>query len=436
MDVVIIGAGITGLSAAYALRQKAKVTILEKSAILGGKLQTAHLETPLGTAIVDGGAESCITRKPAAYDLINELGLDVLDGGAETKGIFLLHDQEILEVPTNPMAFLTTKLLSGSGKSRVLQEPWIQARTINLDESLDSFLTRRIGTQAGRVFGTVMAGIYNITPDQMSLQSSFRVLQELEQTNGSLVRGMLKRLPKKSGRIIPKAIALQFGMKQLVQALELKLRESNTAIRLETQIQKVETNKVLLSSGEVLQADAIILACPAPSAAALLGGQVGAALNALRHGGLGTVALAFPVFALEHLKKYRGIMIPQSEAKAINAVLFTSHKLPSRAPNGVGILRVFFDANKLPKSDTALLEVIRTELRQLLQLEAVPLAHQVFRWYDFPRLEVGHLERVRVAEDLLPKNVFLAGASYRGLGIPDCIAQGYEAAQQIIRRFA
>ena len=127
-------------------------------------------------------------------------------------------------------------------------------------------------------------------------------------------------------------------------------------------------------------------------------------------------------------------MIPKSENRAISAVLFTSHKMPSRVPKGVGLVRVFFDADKLPQSDTALLEVIRRELREILQLEAVPLAHQVFRWLDFPVLEVGHLERVAEAEALLPKGVYLAGASYRGLGVPDCIRQGREAAQQILQR--
>ncbi len=430
VKVVIVGGGITGLSAALELAGKAEVILLEQSNRLGGKLCTAHLETPLGRAIVDGGAESFITRKPEAYNLVQELDLDMLES-TETKGVFLLRDQEILQVPTNPLTFFASKLLSGAGKLRALQEPWTRGTTHSTDESLDAFLTRRIGQEAATIFGTVMAGIYNTNPKEMSLQASFGLLHQLEQEHGSLLRGMLKR---KRGKKQPSAVSLQNGMQALVQALETKLRALGTDIRINTQIAKVEANQVILESGEVLPADSIILACPAPSAARLLEGEVSLALSALRHTELGTVALAYPAFALEPLRAYRGIMIPRSENRAISAVLFTSHKMPSRVPKGIGLLRVFFDADKLPESDTALLEVIRRELREILQLEAIPLAHQVFRWSDFPVLEVGHLERVAKAEALLPEGVYLAGASYRGLGVPDCIRQGREAAQQILQR--
>ncbi len=430
---MIVGGGITGLSAALELAGKAEVILLEQSNRLGGKLCTAHLETPLGRAIVDGGAESFITRKPEAYKLVQELGLETLES-AETKGIFLLRDQEILEVPTNPLAFFASKLLSGRGKLRTLQEPWTRGTASHTDESLDAFLTRRIGQEAASIFGTIMAAIYNTNPKEMSLQATFGVLHQLEQEHGGLLRGMLKRKPKAKGKKQPSAVSLQFGMQALIEALETKLRASGTEIRTNTQIAKVESNKVFLESGEVLPADSIILACPAPSAAQLLEGEVSHALSALRHAGLGTVAMAYPAFALESLRAYRGIMIPKSENRAISAILFTSHKMPSRVPKGVGLLRVFFDADKLPQSDTALLEVIQAELREILQLEALPLAHHVFRWSDFPVLEVGHLERVAKAEALLPERVYLAGASYRSIGVPDCIRQGREAAQRILSR--
>ncbi len=300
------------------------------------------------------------------------------------------------------------------------------------DKSLDAFLTRRIGQEAATIFGTVMAGIYNTNPKEMSLQASFGVLQQLEQEHGSLLRGMLKR--KRKTKKQSSAVSLQSGMQALIEALETKLCALGTDIRTNTQIAKVESNKVFLEFGQVLPADAIILACPVPSAARLLEGEISLALNALRHSGLSTVALAYPAFALEPLRAYRGIVIPKSENRAISAVLFTSHKMPSRVPKGIGLLRVFFDADKLPQSESALLEVIRRELREILQLEAVPLAHQVFRWSDFPVLEVGHLERVAKAEALLPKGVYLAGASYRGIGLPDCIRQGQEAARSIFSR--
>lgn len=431
MKVVIIGGGITGLSAAHALIAKAQVTLLEKNTVLGGKLCSAQLETPLGNAIVDGGAESVITRKPQAFELIQALGLKVLET-TESKGVYLLQQQQILEVPTNPLTFLSSKLLSSAGKWRLLQEVFAPAKSANTDESLNSFLTRRFGQEAATIYGAIMAGIYNTNPQQMSLQASFAVLQQLELEHGSLLRGMLKRRRSKSRQKPPSAISLQNGMQELIQALEIKLRAANTNIHLGVNIKNVQSNKIILESGEELHADAIILACPAPSAAQLLGSEVGTALAALPHAGIGTIALAYPAAALKPWRNHRGIMIPQSANRTINAVLFTSHKMPSRAAKELGVLRVFFNADKLPLEETALLEVVRRELQELLQLEAQPLAHQVFRWSDFPVLKVGHLEQVAKAEALLPKGVYLAGASYHGIGVPDCIRQGQDVARRIL----
>jgi protoporphyrinogen/coproporphyrinogen III oxidase len=449
-QVVIVGGGITGLSAAHTLAGQARVTLLESDARLGGKLRSATLETSLGKAIVDGGAESFITRKPEAYNLALELGLqaELLDPGAETMGVYLWRDNAMLEVPTNPAALLRTRLLSWAGKWRLLREPFTPASNTETDESLTAFLERRLGREAAQVFAPVMAGIYNTDPTRQSLSASFPILRELERDGGSLVRGMLKRVRGQrshgTGQKPPRAISFKRGVGVLVEALETRLRsQPDFEIRTNTRVTALSRtgsqHRVQLESGETILADAIILACPANVSANLLehaAPDAARALGRIQHSSIGTLALAYPAKALEPQAALRGLMIPRGQKRAVDAVLFTSAKMPSRVAPGVALLRVFFGANRpdlMQLDDAALLEVVSDELRVLLGLEAEPLASETFRWENsFPLLEVGHLEHVAAAERALPNGVLLAGASYRGLGVPDCVRQGRGAARQAL----
>ena len=444
--IVIVGGGITGLSAAHALSGRARVTLLESDSKLGGQLTTATLETPHGTAVVDGGAESFITRKPEAYELALELGLEaaLVNPGAETKGVYLLRDGAMLEVPTSPPALLRSKLLSFAGKLRLLREPLVAPGMKTADESLLSFLERRIGTEAAGVFAPVMAGIYSSDPAEQSVLGSFPILRDLE-ANGGLVRGMLKRRKPKSLRPntpIPRAISFSGGVSDLVDALEVKLRaQAETETKLNARVTSVSaTKRITLESGETMNADAIILACPANVSEKLLQSSAPGAAQALaqlEHSSIGTLALVYPEAALAQHREKRGLMIPRGEGRAIDAVLFTSNKLPARATPGLTLIRVFFGAARpdlVAAPDDALLAVVRSELRDLLGLEGEPLAHHSFRWANsFPKMTVGHPDRVTAAERAMPSGAFLAGASYRGLGVPDCVRQGREAAARALK---
>jgi protoporphyrinogen/coproporphyrinogen III oxidase len=449
--VVIVGGGITGLSAAYALRGRARVTLLELEARLGGKLVTERLGSPLGSGVVDGGAESFITRKPEAYQLALELGLEaeLLDPGAETKGVFLWRDGGMREVPTSPPALMRSSLLSWAGKWRLLREPFTPPAPTDADESLFAFLERRLGREAAQTFAPVMAGIYSTDPRHQSLNASFPILRELEREGGSLVRGMLKRRSKTKAQKTtvqpPRAISFRNGVGTLIDALEAKLRsQPNCEVRLNARVaanfERADTQHLRLESGEVLTADAVILACPAPVSASLLEGRApdtARALRALRHSSIGTLALQYPTAALEAHRDVRGLMIPRTEGRVIDAVLFTGFKMPSRVTGETTLLRVFFGAARpdlVTMPEAELLEVVRSELRATLGLEAQPLAWKAFRWAEsFPSLEVGHLERVAAAERVVPNGVLLAGASYYGLGVPDCVRQGRDAAERALR---
>ena len=446
MKIIIIGGGIAGLSAAWELSGRADVTLLEASATLGGKLGSANLTTPFGVSLVDASAESFVTRKPAAYDLLLELGLEdqMLEPEADTSGVYLLRDHRIQPVPTSPLALLRSKLLSWRGKWRLLREPFTRAAAPSGDESLHGFLERRVGVEAADIFGPVMSGIYSSDPHHTSVLASFGVLRELERDHGSLVRGMMNRRPKRGtvGPPVrpPRAVTLRGGVGTLVDALGTQLRTRGVQMRTNAAVERVQSGQVTLRDGSRLTADAVILALPAPSAAKLLelsAPTCASALRALPHAGIGTLALVFPIDALEGLRHLRGVMIPRDAQRQIDAVLMTGFKMPDRTPSGTGLLRVFFGANNpglMHLEDDALLAVVRSELRELLGITAAPLTHQTFRWHDFPKLEIGHLERVSKIEALLPRGVFVAGASYRGIGVPDCVRQGREVAQRALEQ--
>jgi protoporphyrinogen/coproporphyrinogen III oxidase len=444
--VIIVGGGITGLSAAHALNKAGtQVTLLEAGSQLGGKLCTVTLETPLGQAVIDGGAESFITRKPEAYRLALELGLqhELRDPGAETKGVCLWKDHQMTAVPTNPGAFFRSRLLNANEKLRVLREPFTPGRTDFDDETLESFLTRRLGAGAAKVFGPVMAGIYGGDPSVQSVLASFPILRDLERQSGSLVRGMFKRKPKRSdNKKPPRAISFNGGAKVLIDALATSL-EPFVNVRVNAHVHSLtqtgNTWRVHLENGEILESDAVILACPATVAAQLLtcvAPDAAASLREIRHTGIGTLALAYPRVMLEHHRHLRGLMVPRHSGSAIDAVLFSGFKMPDRVAPDLTAIRVFFGANNpelLTLPESKLLEIVRAELKTMLDLKAEPLAHHAFRWpQGFPVLELGHLDRVALAERLMPHGVFLAGASYRGLGVPDCVRQGQEAATKAL----
>lgn len=440
MKVIVVGGGIAGLSAALELSGSADVTLLEAAPRLGGKLGSVTLQTPFGVSVVDAGAESFVTRKPEAYDLLLELGLQdsIYQPEADTSGVYLLRDRQIQPVPTSPLALLRSRLLSLRGKLRLLREPFTRTPTVTGDESLHDFLERRIGAEAALVYGPVMAGIYSADPRKQSVLASFGVLRDLERDHGSLVRGMVSRRPKRGSRRPPRAVTLRGGVQTLITALETRLLERGVRIQTSAAVKSVQTGRVTLSDGSRLTADAVILALPAPSASKLLEVSAPAcatALRALPHAGIGTLALVFPASALMGLRHLRGVMIPRGEGREIDALLMTGFKMPERTPSGTGLLRVFFGANRpelMRLEEVELLAVVRRELRELFGIDAAPLAHTAFRWHDFPILELGHLERVANAEALLPHGVFVAGASYRGIGVPDCVRQGREAAQQVL----
>jgi protoporphyrinogen/coproporphyrinogen III oxidase len=448
MHLVIIGGGITGLSAAWEAQQRGiPYTLLEASDRWGGKIVSTELQTNGARFLVDGGPDTIVTRKPEAWDLTNELGiLEQVDNlGSETRGIYVLDGGSPQPIPLSPFRFISSTLMTTRGKLRMMMEPFQPARRDDVDESLGDFVRRRLGEEALEKFiGPVLGGIYNTDPNIQSILVTSPVMREMEKEAGSLVLAALQRglRARKSpnGTKKPRFITYKDGAQGLVDNLVKQLTGN---LRLKTCAQFIKQDapgyQIRTSNGEKIHADAVVLATLANVASGLLkdvSKEAGQRLGKIRHNHIGTVSLAFKESDLPKLD-INGLMIPRRENRSIDAVTFTSRKMPQRFSAGYAVLRVFIGGGKpevVELDEEKLIAVVRQELLELLGIAVPPQTYKVFRWQNgFPQAEVGHLELVDEIESHLPPNIALAGSSYRGIAVPDCIRQGRDAVKKIIR---
>lgn len=447
--VVIIGGGITGLSAAWELWRTAgpavHITVLEAGDRWGGKVFTQTLPGPDGGRfIIDAGPESFVTRKREIWTLVRELGLEtrVIDAGGEARGTYVLDDGQPMRLPLDPLGFVRSPLLSWRGKLRLLAEPFIPAKADDADESLADFVTRRLGAEALEKFvGPVLGGIYNTNPETQSILVTSPVMREMEARHRSLFLAAvaMARSRRRATTADPhpppgRFIAFREGAVELVDALTAQLPVN---LRLATPARRVEANDsrwTVVGDSDRFNADAVILAVPANRAAELVAGAAPAAADLLRgihHSAIGTLSLTYRAGDVRLSAPIRGLMIPRREGRQIDAVVHTSAKFPDRAPDSYGLLRVFFgggDPSLATAPEAEVLAVAHEELRELLGLDASPIGHVLARWPDsYAQASVGHLERVAAIEAALPSGLFVAGGSYRGLAVPDCVKQGRQA---------
>ncbi len=462
--IVIAGGGIAGLSTAYALQKQAeatglplRLTLVEADNRLGGKIATRRRDG----FVIEGGPDSFITQKPEAAALCRELGLgDQLIGTNEAaRRVLIVQRRRLLEmpeglrlvVPTRFWPFIVSPLISWPGKLRMGLDLFIPPRRDDGDESLADFLRRRLGQEALEKLGEpMMAGIHVADAERLSLLATFPRFRQIEQEHGSLVRGMLaaqrKAPPPKNGKRPSIFVTLRDGMDGLVTALERAFRgEVLLGTRL-MQLQRRPGGAALFDlrceDGRTLSADAVILATPARDSTRLLAPwpDLAAELAQIRYLSTATLSLAFDRAAFEHPLDGSGFVIPRKERRTMLACTWTSTKFAGRAPADGVLLRAFIggpDGEAAALADEAdLVAAVREELAELMGVRAAPLFHELFRWpHANPQYDVGHLQRVdrieQMAAEALP-GLFLTGSAYRGVGIPDCVAQGQRAAEKAL----
>jgi oxygen-dependent protoporphyrinogen oxidase len=447
LKITIIGGGITGLSAAWELQQRGiEFTLLEASNRWGGKVISSNLELKDGARfLMEGGPDTLITRKPEAWDLTNELGMldQVTNPGSETSGTYVLDNAAIQPIPISPGRFISTPLLTPQGKLRMLAEPFQPARRDDEDESLADFVRRRLGQEAlDKFIGPVLGGIYNTDPETQSIMVSSPIMREMEKDGGGLFAGALLRAlrGKKKKSKAPRFVSFKNGLQTLTDELARQLKGD---LRLNAQVENVTRNgngyRILIADGSILHTDGVIFATLANQTSTLIrevSPEASQRLDAIRHQNIGTLSLVYRESDIPDKPLVSGLMIPRREKRMIDAVTFTSRKMPERSAAGYAVVRVFIGGGApemVEYPDDRLIESTQKELAELLGIHAAPQLWTAFHWQSgFPQAEVGHLKRIDEIEKQLPPSVALAGSSYRGIAVPDCIRQGREAARKLI----
>lgn len=477
--VAIVGGGISGLAAAYRLTELSferalplEISLLEASSRLGGSICTRSY----GDFIVENGPDSFITQKPWALDLCQRLGLAkrIIQTNDKYRSTFVAFDRKlhalpegfVMLAPTQWASFLKSSLFTWAGKLRIALDLFVPAKSDDHDESLASFVTRRFGTEAlERVAQPIIGGVYTADPAKLSMKATMPWLLDLERSYGSVIRGLVRQkkdgppcrytesdradrhaeTAPESGARYSMFVTLDEGLQVLVDALAERI--SRSAIHLDTPVSKVVPVpgngiwNVVLASGETRTAQAVVLATPADVTARLIS-EADPALEA----DIASITLASSVVLnfvyarqdIPHPLNGFGFVVPAVERRSIIACSFSSVKFPGRAPEGKVILRVFMGGALQPEiyelSDQEIESAARCDLAVYLGISAAPLSVSLTRHRrSMPQFRVGHLDLVSRIEQQAGRHrgLALAGNAYRGVGIPDCIHSGEQAAESV-----
>ncbi len=459
--IAIIGGGISGLSAAFYLEKaraagvEVEYTLIESGQRLGGCMSSDHIEG----CLVEAGPDSFLTEKPWASNLCQELGIaDQLIGSNDSqrktyivvKGrLIVMPDGLMFMVPTQLVPTALSPLFSWNTKMRMARELLHPPRPMHDDETVAEMVERHFGAEVvDRLADPLLSGVYGGDAGKLSARAVLPRFVEMEEKYGSLSRAMLAARKKMSAvtrkqPAKPLFTSLKDGMQQMVDTIVGRLNPES--IRLRRHVRRVYPEdggwRVSIEMNGDERYDAVILATPANVAGTLLDGvdlELARNLLDITYSSSVTVTLGYYKDQLTKLPPGFGFLVPRSEGTRMLACTFVHNKFPHRAPEGKGILRCFLggarDEAVMGLTDEEILETVYRELRNSVKLEGRPMFARVYRWREaMAQYEPGHIARVakiekRVAE--IP-GLALAGNAYHGIGVPDCIRSGKEAANSV-----
>jgi protoporphyrinogen/coproporphyrinogen III oxidase len=458
--IAIIGGGISGLSAAFALEEQRRsgasldYVVFESSPRLGGVMVTERVDG----CLVEAGPDSFLTEKPWAADLCRQVGLgDQLIGSNDAdRKTYILVKGRLVAIPDGLMFMVPTKVLptvfsplfSLGTKLRMAREWFHPPHKADQDETVASLVERHYGAEmVDRLADPLLSGVYGGEATQLSVRAVLPRFAEMEARHGSLGRAMLAARKKMAQATKdparPLFTSLKDGMQQMVEAVLVRL--SSAALQPNIAVQSVQSQEGgwLVSAGYGSNHfDGVIVATPAQAAAALLqsaNADLASELRGINYSSSITVTLGYDQKVRSALPPGFGFLVPRSEGRRMLAATFVHNKFPHRAPEDRALVRCFLGGTRdepiLNLSDDEILYVVGEELRQILGLTVEPLFARVYKWKGaMVQYGVGHLERLDRIERLrqqLP-GLALAGNGYRGIGVPDCVRSGREAARQVL----
>jgi oxygen-dependent protoporphyrinogen oxidase len=457
MKVAVVGGGISGLAAAYRLKEAGiEVSVFEGGERAGGLLGTERF----AGFVVETGADSILTEKPWALKLAEDLGLQkhIIKTESENRGAYIVHEGRLervpegfsLMAPTDLVEMAKSPIVSRRGKLRMLGD-LVLPRGGSADESLESFVVRRLGRELfERLAQPMVGGIYGADPKKLSLAATMPRFVEMEHAHRSVIRGLVarqklaaeKQAGQASGARYGMFAAFDGGMQTLIDALVAALGERIQTRALVTAVEHDQYGFSVEVHGSLKAFDAVIVAVPAHVAAQMVHGLDGALareLFAIDYASAATATFVWSREAISHPLDAFGFVVPAIENRQILASTWASVKYPGRAPADKALIRVFFGGyngqHLLERSDEDLVGMGRRELAQLIGVTAEPEYTKVVRYPKaMPQYHVGHLERVARIEALVAQHprFALAGNAYRGVGIPDAVHSGEQAARRIL----
>src|SRR5271166_408878 len=462
--IAIVGGGISGLSAAYTLEEKrqsgtpVEYVLFESSPRLGGVLVTDRVDG----CIIEAGPDSFLTEKPWAADLCGKIGLgDQLIGSndAERKTYIVargklveMPDGLMFMVPTKIMPTILSPLFSLRTKIRMAAEWFHPPRKASKDETVAQMVARHYGPEMVDLLADpLLSGVYGGEASQLSVRAVLPRFADMESKHGSLGRAMLlsrKEARKKMAAAArlparPLFSSLKEGMQQMFDALVARLDAK--ALKTSSPVLSVIRQNdgwTVCAGYKTDHFDAVIIATPTHAAAKLLDAadaELSRDLGGIQYSSSITVTLGYDEKVRRSLPPGFGFLVPRSEGHRMLAATFVHNKFPHRAPDNRALVRCFLggarDEQILQASEKEILEIVRAELQKIIGLNVDPLFARVYKWKAaMAQYSVGHLERLQRIETLRQKlqNVALAGNGYNGIGVPDCVRSGAEAAGKIL----
>ncbi|KYP80673.1 protoporphyrinogen oxidase [Ferroacidibacillus organovorans] len=456
--VAVIGAGITGLTAAYRLMKTGRVdvTVFEARDQVGGTLRSVESEQHL----FEQGPDSFLARKRVMIDLCTELGLreQLVGTGPLARKTYLVSDGELypfpkgtyMGIPLTKEAFEQIPFLSEEGKRRALLDLTMGPDQDRENDSMGELLTRRLGREVvEKIAEAVLAGVHASPIDRLSVAATYPEFKEAVR-RGSLLRGLQDFVAERQNVVqdddLPKTafLTLRSGLSKLAAALLQALHAQGVTVHTGCVVTSVENSMrevIVHAEGCEFSCDAVVMAVPAHRACTLVNDEgVRQTLEAFRYASVATVALAYRPRDFLFQLDGSGFVVPRREGSDVTACTFVSSKWPHMADEDVVTLRAFVGRAEadgiVDAPDEEIIARVRGDLAHWLKADPEPIFSLVTRWKKgMPQYEVGHLTRVaaltEAARRAYPRVIF-SGAAYRGVGLPDCVADGMEAAQSIL----
>ncbi|MGE6630870.1 protoporphyrinogen oxidase [Bacillus sp. NPDC077027] len=453
--LVIIGGGITGLAAAFYLEKEIEdkglslnITLVEASPRLGGKIQTLYKDG----YIIERGPDSFLERKASGPQLARDVGLsDQLVNNKAGQAYVLVKETlhpmpkgAVMGIPTQITPFVTTGLFSFAGKARAAMD-FVMPRSKQVeDQSLGEFFRRRVGDEVvENLIEPLLSGIYAGDIDRLSLMSTFPQFYQTEQKHRSLILGMKKSQQTAKAQQITAKKQGQFqtinqGLQALVEAIEKKLKL--TKIYKGTKVTQIERSEqgydIQLDNGGTLYADSAIVTTPHQSIYSMFPKEAGLDyLREMTSTSVATVALGFQDEDVHIDKEGTGFVISRNSDFSITACTWTDKKWPHTAPKGKTLLRAYVgksgDESIVEQSDSEIVKIVLDDLKKMMDIKADPEFTTVTRWKtSMPQYHVGHQQTMIKMKNAFMQSypgIYITGASFEGVGIPDCIDQGKKA---------